>query len=113
MTYPNDANGDALRRMEAQGDDLAQPRNIDFSVAFADEISAQHFAEHFRAMGYEVALEPNESDREFPCELVVVHHMVPTYDAITAFENVLQVAANAWGGHNEGWGCFSGADSSQ
>ncbi|HLJ25434.1 MAG TPA: ribonuclease E inhibitor RraB [Candidatus Angelobacter sp.] len=36
MIYPNDSNGDALRRMEAQGDDLTIPRDIDFTVAFAD-----------------------------------------------------------------------------
>jgi hypothetical protein len=44
MIYPNDANGDALRRMEAQGDDLSRPRNIDFSVVFSDKNSADEFA---------------------------------------------------------------------
>jgi hypothetical protein len=26
MIYPNDANGDSLRRMEAEGDDLSPPK---------------------------------------------------------------------------------------
>lgn len=43
MIYPNDANGDALRRMEAQGDDLTRPRNVDFTVAFADANSADQY----------------------------------------------------------------------
>lgn len=34
--FPNDANGDVLRRMEAQGDDLSRPRNVDFTVIFAE-----------------------------------------------------------------------------
>lgn len=52
MTYPNDdANADALRRMEAQGDDLTRPRNIDFTIVFADASSAEQFAGHFRALG--------------------------------------------------------------
>ena len=107
MIYPNDANGDALRRMEAQGDDLNRPRNIDFTVAFADARSAEQFAEHFRALGHEVSVEANETNQDFPWDVVVVQHMVPSYDAITSFENLLQSAAEGWGGHNDGWGCFS------
>lgn len=108
MIYPNDANGDALRRMEAQGDDLTRPRDIDFSVAFADARSAQRFAAHFRALGYEVSAEPTETDQDFSWDVVVVQHMVPSYHGITKFENLLQSVASALGGHNDGWGCFSG-----
>ena len=36
MIHPNDADGDALRRLEADGDHLTRPRNIDFAVVFAD-----------------------------------------------------------------------------
>jgi|SwirhisoilCB3_FD_contig_21_14470841_length_273_multi_1_in_0_out_0_1 hypothetical protein len=32
MIYPNDVNGDVLRRIAAQGKDLTKPRNIDFTV---------------------------------------------------------------------------------
>lgn len=34
MIYPNDPNGDVLRRMEAEGDNLTKPRDIDFTVVF-------------------------------------------------------------------------------
>jgi Regulator of ribonuclease activity B len=54
LIFPNDVNGDVLRRMEARGDDLTRPRNIDFTVVFADAISADQFAEHFLALGYAV-----------------------------------------------------------
>jgi hypothetical protein len=37
MIYPNDANGDSLRRMEAEGDDLSRPRNINFTVVFSNK----------------------------------------------------------------------------
>ena len=46
MIYPDD--GNALRRLERDGDDLTKPRNIDFAVVFADASSAEQFAEHFR-----------------------------------------------------------------
>lgn len=100
------ANGDALRRMEAQGNDLTRPRNIDFTVAFADASSAEQFAEHFRALGHEVSVEP-ETNQDSPWDVVVVQHMVPSHDGITSFESLLQSVANSWGGHNDGRGYFS------
>jgi hypothetical protein len=107
MLYPNDANGDALRRMEAQGDDLTKPRNIDFTVVFANASSAEQFAAHFRALGHQVSVELTKTNQDFPWDVVVVHHMVPSHDGITNFENLLQSVAEGWGGHNDGWGCFS------
>jgi hypothetical protein len=34
MIHQKDDNGDALRRLEAEGDDLGRARNIDFTVNF-------------------------------------------------------------------------------
>jgi hypothetical protein len=49
MIHPDDDNGDVLRRLEAKGDNLTRPRNIDFTVVFREENAAERFAEHFRA----------------------------------------------------------------
>ena len=106
MLWPDDVNGDVLRRMSEQGDDLTRPRNIDFTVVFADESSAQQFAKHFRALGHEVSVEKAETDKEFPWDVVVVQHMIPSHDGISSFEDLLQTVASRWGGHNCGWGCF-------
>src|SRR5579859_1163237 len=107
VIFPNDANGDALRRMEAEGDDLTRPRNIDFNVVFADGRSAEEFAKHFRALGHEVSVEAAETDQAFPWDVVVVKHMAPSYDSVSGFESLLQSVADGWGVHNDGWGCFS------
>ena len=107
MIYPDDANGDVLRRMAAQGDDLTKPRNINFTVIFADASSAEQFAEHFRALGHKVSVERTATDQDFPWDVIVVQHMVPSYEGITDFENLLQSVADRWEGHNDGWGCFS------
>jgi hypothetical protein len=108
MVYPDDANGDVLRRMEANGDDLTRPRNIDFTVVFADENSAEQFAKHFRALGHEVSVKETGTEQDFPWDVVVVQHMLPSYHGISNFENLMQSVADGWGGHNNGWGCFSG-----
>ena len=107
MIYPNDANGDVLRRMEARGDDLTRPRNIDFTVVFAGASPAEQFAQHFRALGHEVSVRFAETDQNFPWDVLVVQHMAPSYDGICDFEDLLQAVADRWGGHNDGWGCFS------
>lgn len=107
MLFPDDANGDVLRRMEAKGDDLTRPRNIDFAVVFADESSAEKFAEHFRKLGHEVSLKNAGTDQNLPWDVIVVRHMVPSHEGISNFESLLQSVADRWGGQNDGWGCFS------
>ncbi|MBD9390026.1 ribonuclease E inhibitor RraB [Agrobacterium sp. AGB01] len=37
---PDDVNGDVLRRLVAEGDNLSVPRTIDFQIIFPDEKSA-------------------------------------------------------------------------
>jgi len=107
MKYPNDATGDALRRMQAQGDDLTRPRNIEFTVVFPNQKSANQFARHVGALGYEASLEFSETVEAFPWDVIVAKHMAPSHDEIEEFESMLQTAAGAFGGHNDGWVCVS------
>ena len=111
MIFPNAPNGDALRGMAAEGDDLTRARNIDFNVAFADERTAAEFARHFRVLGHDVAVGAAETDQEFPRDVVVVRHMAPSHENATGFLNLLQSVADRLGGHNDGWGCFSASSS--
>ena len=106
MTYPDDENGNVLRSIAAKGDDLTKARNIDFAVVFASASSAEQFATHFRELGYAVSLEERETE-DFPWDVIVIKHMVPTYEGITDFENLLESVADRWEGHNDGWGFFS------
>lgn len=107
MIYPDDDNGDVLRRMEAQGDNLGMPRNIDFTVVFPDETAAERFAEHFRKQGYAVSVEFAETEKDLPWDVVVVKSMTPSHREIGDFETTLQEIADTLGGRNDGWGCFS------
>ena len=107
MNYPNDANGDALRRMEEAGDDLTRPRNIDFTVVFTNADAAEKFANHFRVLGYTASVEFTETNKGFPWDVVIVKHMLPTHEGIGTFEDLLQHVASSFGGQNDGWGCLS------
>lgn len=107
MIYPNDDNGDVLRRMEAEGDNLSLPRNIDFTVVFPDESAAERFAGHFREQGYAASVEFAETVKELPWDVIVVKYMEPSHQGIGDFETALQEVADTLGGRNDGWGCFS------
>lgn len=107
MEYPDDANGDVLRRMEAQGDDLTCPRNVEFTAVFPDENTAKKFAEHFSTLGYAVSVELSQTVMKFPWDVVVVKHMVPKHEDIGAFETSLERVASNLGGRNDGWGCVA------
>jgi hypothetical protein len=107
MDFPDDANGDVLRRLQSDGDDLAKPRDVDFTVVFAIKGSAQKFAEHFEGLGHKVSIENSNCNSDLPWDVVVVKHMVPSHSAITQFEATLQDNAEGLGGSNDGWGCLA------
>ena len=75
MPHPDDANGDVLRRMESKGDDLSRPPNIDFTIVFRDENTAQQFANYFRALGHKVSAQLTNTAEGFPWDVLVVKHM--------------------------------------
>jgi hypothetical protein len=107
MLYPNDENGDVLRRLEADGDDLSRPRDIDFTVVFPDGIKAAQFAQQLQCEGYRTTARFVNVVRTHPWEVVVVRNMIPTHSGITDFEDELQNLADTLDGRNDGWGCFS------
>lgn len=107
MKYPDDANGDALRRMEAQGDDLTRLRDIEFTVAFPNESAATQFADHICTLGCSALAELTETVEGFPWDVIVVKQMIPSHEEIGAFETSLKRMADTYGGHNDGWGCLS------
>lgn len=109
MTYPDDANGDALRRMQEAGDNLTRPRDVEFTVVFPTENTAKQFADHVCALGYAASVELTRTVEDCPWDVIVVKHMVPSYEEIGAVEEWLQRAADTFGGRNDGWGCLSSA----
>lgn len=104
--FPDDENGDVLRRMQESGDDLSKPRDIDFTVVFPTEEASEIFNAHFTAAGYQVKGSNAGTVPELPWDVVVIKHMVPTHAAITAFEEELENFAATLKGRNDGWGCF-------
>ena len=99
-------NGDVLFRMASHGDDLSKPRDINFSVVFNGKAEVQQFVENFRKLGFEIGSVKSHGLIRRTYDVTVTTHMIPSYDAITSFEQKIENAATTLGGKNDGWGCF-------
>jgi hypothetical protein len=104
LQFPDDENGDVLRRMHDGGDDLSQPRMMDFCFAFPERRQALAFAEIVDDRDLEVCISYYE-EREM-WQAIVQRHMVPTHRDITALERRLSAQAESVGGEPDGWGCM-------
>ena len=104
MNFPDDDNGDVLRNMERNGDDLSQPRNIDFEHVFPTQEKALSFAARAINQTDEVGISWYEEARCW--QVRVTRHMVPDHAALTELELDLQAVAREEGGDSDGWGCF-------
>jgi hypothetical protein len=104
--FPDDDNGEVLRRMQESGDDLAKARDMDYTVVLPDKAAAQEFGDHFHKLGYRVSAKRSNTVPQLPWDVVVVKSMLPTHAGITQFEQELQAAASSLGGRNDGWGCM-------
>jgi len=102
---PDDENGDVLRRMLDDGDDLTLARPIDFFHVFAEESDAQDFFAAVSARP-ELAVEgPDFDDDDGIWEVTATRVMAPEHKAITALEAELTELAAQYRGYPDGWGC--------
>lgn len=106
QTFPNDENGDVLRRMQATGDHLDQPRDIDFNHVFQKEEEAQQFSDAIRRLGYEKVSYKFWEMKEVWDACVVVF-MVPSHAEITRIEQKFDAVAREFFGRADGWGCIA------
>ncbi len=104
LEFPADENGDVLRQMQDGGDDLTQPRVVDFCFVFPERKQALAFAEILDDRALEICISYYE-EREM-WETIVKHHMIPTHEDITALETGLTAHAESVGGEPDGWGCM-------
>lgn len=101
--YPNDADGDALRRVASHNNMLA-PMTVDFHVSAPDEATANKIAQAAYELGYRCRIYDSEIDSAWTCQCS--SRMLLTYDAVIAIQKELDQVAIPFGGHIDGWGSF-------
>ena len=101
---PDDENGEVLKRMLDDGDDLSLERPVEFFHVFPDEAAAIAFAAAAAERPF-VSVDEPEVDEDDVWEVCVVRIMAPSHSAITALERELGELAETHGGFADGWGC--------
>ncbi len=108
--YPNDADGDVLRRIANDGSNMAKPMLIDFQVAMPDEASARELAGIALELGYRVdAYESPECSLPWTTECST--RMLATYAGVIAVQAELAELSRRYGGYPDGWGSFGNGPS--
>ncbi len=103
--FPDDADGDALRRIIADGSDLSKPMFIDFQIAVPDEASAKALAAIAGKLGYRVHVYDSPGcTLTWTCECSA--RMLPTYKGVIAVQKELAEISEPFGGVPDGWGTF-------
>jgi hypothetical protein len=101
---PDDENGEVLRRMFDDGDDLSLPREIDFHLVFGEEAQARGFAAQAATLP-DLLLSVPEVDEEGIWTVTASRHMSAMHAGITALEQQLALVAQAFEGYPDGWSC--------
>ena len=109
-TFPNDADGDALRRVVGDGSDLSKPMTVDFAIAVPDEASGHAVAGVASAAGYETSLSFYGDEGSWTCYCTKV--MIASYDNLIREQVRLQQLAEPHGGYADGWGTAGNIDES-
>ena len=103
-SYPNDADGDALRKVAENGADMSRSMVIDFSVEVPDERTARRVAEVVAAHGFDPSI--SEDDDSDSWSVYCSKSMLATYEGVVAVQVELSELLSPHGGICDGWGTF-------
>jgi hypothetical protein len=101
MDFPNDADGDALRRV-AERSDMSKPMDIDFAVEVPSKSSGEEVQRLAAQRDFRPTLHFDETDQRWTC--YCAKRMVPTYEAVMAAQKELDELSAAFDGYSDGWG---------
>lgn len=118
VDYPNDLDGDVLRMIAEDGNDMTQPMDVEFHVAAATEDDAETIASAAEKLGYEafVDFDDGSDDEDLEDEITEPwtctcrKTMLLEYDAIMQAQAELDEIARPLGGYADGWGTFGNVE---
>ena len=104
-SFPNDDDGDALRKLQAQGVDLKKPRVMEFSCDAADMSVAQRIAARLNLLNFSCRIQEASAASSYPKPSVYIRRrMVPSYEAIVSMQRELDDLLAEFETHCDGWG---------
>ena len=103
-TYPNDADGDALRRIAENGTDMTKPISIDFAVSIPDQSAGESLASKAEKLGFSTDLWQDSDSGDWTCYCSKT--MLATYEGVVSTQAKLDELAAPLGGFSDGWGTY-------
>lgn len=107
VLFPNDKTGDVLWEMQQTGDDLEQPREVEFSVLFPTQALALQFGQLLLENNQKLSFTPFQDNEEYPWEITAYPHMSPSYENVTAYQELLETSGEPLKGMFDGFYCVS------
>ena len=104
MPYPQDADGDALRKVAAHGADMSRPMIIDFSVDASNEEVATSVASLVTSRGYDPKIYHDDESGNW--SVYCSRSMLATYEGVVAAQDELNALLQSLGAVCDGWGTF-------
>ena len=116
--YPDDIDGQVLRMIADDGNDMSQPMEVEFHVAAATENAAESIAIAAEKLGYETLIDFDDGkddpdvdeDVTEPWTCTCRKTMLLEYDAVMAAQAQLDKIAQPEGGYADGWGTFGNVE---
>jgi hypothetical protein len=106
--YPDDDDGDALRRVASCGNDMSRPMDIDFFVVPPAPSSGSMIAEVAARAGYRTQLLRDDEDGGLTC--YCTKRMLATHEGVLRAQQELDELSRPLGGHTDGWGTSGNAE---
>ena len=98
---PNDADGDALRRVASIGADMSRPMEIDCFVAVPNRELGEAVAMVAVGAGYRAKVVHNAEDDAWDCYCTKA--MLATYDGVVGAQQELDELSRPFGGQCDDW----------
>jgi hypothetical protein len=111
MDIPNDADGDAMRRVIAGGADITRPMVIDFEIDCPDIESARAIASRVPAERFTTRIYTDPTSRNVTCECS--RKMLLNHADLQRIQEELTLIAKPSGGCCEAWGTFGNSEKAQ
>lgn len=116
--YPDDVDGEVLKIIADDGNDMSKPMEVDFHVAAPTEEVAEKIAEAAEKLGYETFIDFDDGsddedlDEEItePWTCTCQKNLILTYDSVMAAQSELDAIARPIGGYADGWGTMGNAE---
>lgn len=102
MGWPDDADGDVLRRMQANGFDFSKPAVIDFDVDFASWPPSAEAMMVIQRTFRQVDAYNLEADSDGYIEIKVFAFV--TYDLVMSMQSSISAITGPFGGKCQSWG---------